>query len=72
MKTSTIERVTCAIPGPRNDQGKPKLIATIDSFGVWAWCRHCKTTHLISREQCIALWSKGDALVMCEESIQVL
>lgn len=63
--TST-ERVTCSIPGPRNDRGRPKLVATLVPDGLNVWCGHCKTVHLISRERCIEFWSRGES-VQCHD-----
>lgn len=61
------ERITCAVPGPRNDYGNPKLIATIDAAGLWVWCRYCREPHLISRERCMAAWERGES-VQCVAS----
>ncbi len=56
------ERVTCSRPGPRNDRGRPKLLATLDPEGIWVYCGHCKTSHHLSREQCLAFWSRGESV----------
>lgn len=61
-RTSQGERVTCSIPGPRNDFGKPKLLATITPDGISVWCKVCKTAHFISRQQCIAAWERGESV----------
>jgi hypothetical protein len=56
------ERVTCSIPGPRNDRGRPKLVATLVPDGLKVWCGHCKAIHLIPREKCIEFWSRGESV----------
>lgn len=60
------ERVTCSIPGPKNDRGRPKLYAYLNDDGVHVWCRYCSAVHLISRERCIAAWEKGES-VQCQD-----
>lgn len=64
----TAERVTCSEPGPRNDHGKPKLLATIEESGIWVWCKYCRDRHLIPREQCIVAWERGESIIQCEEA----
>lgn len=59
------QRVTCSEPGPRNDLGKPKLLATITQDGLHVWCRYCRVAHLIPREQCIQAWSHGESVIAC-------
>jgi len=65
MQASTEHRVTCSAPGPRNDLGKPKLVATITDTGLNVWCRYCRAPHLISREQCVKAWSHGESAITC-------
>ena len=63
-------RITCSEPGPRNDFGKPKLVAKIVPDAILVWCRYCRVVHRISREQCEAAWSKGESVVSaCEGQI---
>ena len=62
---TTAQRVTCNIPGRRNDLGKPKLVATIDETGIQVWCRYCKKPHLVSRAQCEAAWERGESVIAC-------
>lgn len=68
MSTTTAQRVTCDIQGPRNDFGKPRLVATIVPDGLQVWCKYCRAPHLISREQCINAWERGEAVLQCEEA----
>lgn len=63
---TTSERVTCSVPGPRNDRGRPKLLATLDPAGIWVFCGHCKCNHHLSKEQCIAFWERGES-VQCRD-----
>lgn len=63
---STEQRVTCSEPGPRNDHGKPKLLATITPDGLQMWCKYCRQAHFISREQCEAAWSRGESVLTCK------
>lgn len=63
---STEQRVTCDVPGPRNDHGKPKLVATITQDGLNVWCRYCRKAHLVSRAQCEEAWSRGESVITCE------
>lgn len=65
-------RITCSEVSVRNDYGKPKLIAKIDTSGINVWCRHCRQAHLIPREQCEAAWAKGESVVKACEQEQVL
>lgn len=60
--TSKNERVTCSIPGPRNDYGHAKLLATLTQDGIWVWCKHCRDIHFVSRERCIAAWERGESM----------
>lgn len=65
------ERVTCSIPGPRNDYGHPKLLATITPDGIWVWCKPCGRAHLISKSRCIVAWEKGESVQCVDESKQL-
>ena len=59
------QRVTCDVQGPRNDQGRPKLLATITQEGLQVWCKYCRRAHLISREQCMQAWERGESVIAC-------
>jgi hypothetical protein len=69
LKTSTEQRITCNIIGPRNNYGKDKLIATIDQTGLHVWCRYCRQPHLIAREVCMDVWKRGEGVIMCREQV---
>lgn len=63
------ERVTCSIPGPKNDRGRAKLIATLTPEGIYIWCNYCSAKHFLSSERCIAAWEKGES-VQCQNEEQ--
>lgn len=55
------ERVTCSRVGPRNDRGRPRLLATITKEGILCWCGHCKCPHLVAREKIERIWDNFKA-----------
>lgn len=64
------ERITCSIPGPRNDFGKPKLLATITQEGVLCWCKHCRMPHLVARERIERVWNDFKSHAFFDECIE--
>ena len=68
--SATNQRLTCSIVTPRNDQGRPKLYATITDAGIQVWCKHCHAIHLVPRDVCIAAWEQGKSVVSgCDQEV---
>lgn len=65
-QSAPTERITCSIPGPRNDRGRPRLLATLDPGGIWIFCGSCRQKHYLEREKCIAFWERGES-VQCAD-----
>jgi hypothetical protein len=59
----TTQRFTCTIVTQQNEQGRPKLYATITAEGVQVWCKHCRSIHVVPKEQCLAAWAQGKSVV---------
>lgn len=72
MSTSVTQpatRVTCSEVGPRNDLGKPKLVAEFTTErdaagpGLWVWCRYCRKPFFVSSDACIAAWGQREPVM---------
>jgi hypothetical protein len=44
-----------------------KLIATVTEIGITVWCLYHKRPELITKEQCMAVWEKGESIQCVEE-----
>lgn len=60
--TRQTERITCDVPGPLNEHGAAKLLATIVPTGILVWCRHCKQAHLLERNRVMEAWERGESV----------
>lgn len=60
--------ITCSVPGPRNNFGRPKLVlkteARDNQLGIWAYCKTCQQPHWYSKKQIIEMWDR-DGVVQC-------